>query len=141
MHTTAELEALLHSAGYKATPKRVGLLQVLMRSSEPLTVLQIVSKMRPAMNEVTAYRALEALTNTGLVRRVDLAHGHAHFELNVLKKHHHHLVCTNCGAIEDVEVCDIDVLKKRVLKRSAKFGSIYSHNLEFFGLCKKCSKV
>ncbi len=95
--------------------------------------------LRNKLNEVTLYRALEAFAATGLVRRVDLGHDHAHYELMLGRGHHDHVVCTSCGTIEDVEGCALVPLEKKALVQS-KFRSIYSHNLEFFGLCRTCAK-
>ncbi|MGC9602172.1 MAG: Fur family transcriptional regulator [Minisyncoccia bacterium] len=136
---TVDLKAALKGAGFKATPGRLQLLELLAHTDEPLSVLKIQKRLGKKLNEVTLYRALEAFTAAGLVRRVDLGHDHAHYELALGRAHHDHLVCTKCGAIEDIEGCALVPLQKKTLKRS-HFKSIYSHNLEFFGLCRACSK-
>ena len=128
----------LKVAGFKATPKRLELLEALARVEEPLTVLAIQKLLRNKMNEVTLYRALEAFAAAGLVRRVDLNHDHAHYELAMGREHHDHAVCTNCGVVEDIKGCALEPLEKKALVQS-NFRSIYSHNLEFFGLCKQCA--
>lgn len=127
-----DFKALLQEAGYKATLGRLALLELLWGEEKPLAVHSIEKKLKGKMNEVTLYRALEALAEKGVIRRVDLGHGHAHYELE--KKHHHHLVCTDCGVVEDVNVCPLPLVEN-----SKKFKSIYSHNLEFFGVCRSCS--
>src|ERR1700761_5621683 len=98
----------------------------------PLSVERIGKKLKGEANEVTLYRALEALADKQIIRRVDLGHGHAHYEME--KHHHHHLICTDCGTVEDVAICPLPQLE-----RSKKFASIYSHSVEFFGLCLHCS--
>jgi Fur family transcriptional regulator, ferric uptake regulator len=128
----------LKEAGFKTTPGRLQLLELLQQIDEPLTVLAIQKRLHSKINEVTLYRALEAFAAAGLVRRVDLGHDHAHYELSLGRAHHDHVVCTNCGTIEDVEGCTLAPLQKKALTQS-KFKSIYSHNLEFFGLCRTCS--
>ncbi len=101
-----------------------------------MTVGEVLRRMKGTLNETTLYRALEAFADAGLVRRVDLHHGHAHYELQ--KTHHHHLVCVNCGAIEDVAACAVEPMEKVALRSSRKFASIMSHDLEFFGTCTAC---
>ncbi len=135
----SNFKELLKAAGSKATPKRLELLEVLARQGAPLSVLKIQKLVRGKLNEVTLYRALEAFAAAGLVRRVDLGHDHAHYELAVGREHHDHVVCTSCGTVEDVEGCALVPLEKKALEQS-HFLSIYSHNLEFFGLCRTCSK-
>ena len=133
---------LLKEAGFKATPGRIALVTLLSETREPLTVTAIqekLSALSTPLNTVTLYRALEGLVDRGLVRKVDFQHPHAHYELVVGKKHHHHMVCNNCGDIEDIETCEPRAVEKSALKHSKKFASIKTHSLEFFGTCKKCA--
>lgn len=90
-------------------------------------------------NQTTIYRALEALTSTEVVKKIDFGDTGARYELNVGTNHHHHIVCKQCGKIEDIENCSSDELEKLVLKKSKSFTSIQNHALEFFGVCTKCS--
>ena len=129
----------LHRSGFRATPGRIALLKVLAHESQPLTTSEVGKRLKGRLDTVTLYRALEAFEQTGTVRRVEFGHGHAHWELQ--QKHHHHLVCRTCGAVEDVPVCISPRLEKQIMKKSSMFESIYSHNLEFFGCCKKCAEA
>lgn len=137
-----DFKALLKGAGFKATPGRLQLLELLARTDLPLSVIKIQKHLgkvgKKKLNEVTLYRALEAFAQAGLVRRIDLNHDHAHYELVAGREHHDHVVCTRCGIVEDVEGCTMVPLEKKALVQS-KFAGIYSHNLEFFGLCRTCS--
>ncbi len=126
----------LREAGFKVTPGRIELLRVLWRAREPLTVAEVGERLGKSLNEATVYRALEALSQKGIVNRVDLQHGHAHYELQ--KKHHHHIVCTDCGVVEDVDTCLMQTLQKNATARSKRFTSIYAHEVAFFGRCVKC---
>jgi|SRR5579859_4429235 len=134
-----DFKNLLRGAGFKITPARVELLNILWAEQKPLAVHALEKKLKERMNEVTLYRALEALAQARIIRRVDLGHTHAHYEME--KEHHHHLVCTDCGDIEDVEVCPLPALAREIGKGSRKFSTIYSHSAEFFGLCRVCLPV
>jgi Fe2+ or Zn2+ uptake regulation protein len=131
---------LLRSKGLKATSGRLLILETLAKNQEPLSVVSLHKLVKRAVDQVTVYRTLEALVASGLVGTVDLRHGHAHYELAVGRKHHHHIICQSCGEIEDVDECDISPFVKKVQKDSKKFGAISEHSLEFFGICKTCSK-
>jgi Fe2+ or Zn2+ uptake regulation protein len=140
--TPKDFALLLRESGHKATPGRLSLLQVLAKASRPLTIPEIAAAIEAAggsLNQATLYRALEALLDVDIVRRVDMQHAHAHYELTASAQHHHHLICKSCGHIEDVERCDIHEIEHTVLKKSKFFASIQSHSLEFFGYCKKCA--
>lgn len=130
---------ILRNRGFKATAGRVRLLALLAEESSPLPIADIKKKLHSKLNEVTLYRALEALAASGIVRRVDFKHRHAHYEF--ANTHHHHLVCTSCETIEDVKPREEGALERRVLRQSEKFASIDSHALEFFGLCNNCTKI
>ncbi len=135
-----DFRTLLQKAGHKATPGRILLLQTLLKESEPVAVAYIQKKLKGALDKVTLYRGLESLVESGIVREADFRHGHAHYELNILRKHHHHIVCTDCGTVEDAE-CNIEPLARKVAEKSLKFNAITDHSTEFFGLCNSCTKV
>lgn len=135
---STDYKHLLRTAGYKATPQRLSLLEVLGRAREPLSIQEILERCRQQkIDQATIYRTLKVLADIGLVRQVDFAHAHAHFEL-ATGDDHHHLVCTSCGKVEDVTGCNFESLAKHALKHSS-FASIDRHSLEFFGTCKKCA--
>ncbi len=140
MHTHApDFKAVLRQSGYKATPGRVLLLQTLFGEEKPVTVTYLEKKLKKAIDKVTLYRALESMILSGVVREVDFRHGHAHFELAVLRPHHHHIVCTSCGLVEDV-ACNTEPFVKKVEKSAKKFSAIDDHSMEFFGVCDGCAK-
>jgi Fe2+ or Zn2+ uptake regulation protein len=123
-----DIRGLLKTAGFKATPSRLAILEVLAHEEKPFAVHELEQRLKGKINEVTLYRALEAFAAKGIVRRVDLGHDHTHYELE--QKHHHHFVCITCGEVEDIKICPLPQIKNR---------TISSHSLEFFGLCKSCT--
>ena len=129
---------LLRDAGLRATPGRLALLAVLTKESKPLTVPQIEARMKGRLNQVTLYRALEALAASGIVARVNLDHDHAHYELAAGRPHHHHAVCSDCGRVEDIEVPHARLTEKAAAGAKG-FATISRYSLEFFGLCRSCA--
>jgi len=132
---------MLHRRGFKATPGRIALLQVLRQCSEPLSLSQVAVELGHTLNPATIYRALEALVKVGVVRKVDFQHSHTLYELVEGARHHHHLLCQGCGKVEDVAGCDPKRLEQAILRRSRHFKEIHSHSMEFFGRCKSCVKT
>lgn len=131
---------VLREHGFRVTSGRVRLLDVLQKASKPLSIQMILSKRNIGLDQANLYRTLTDLADVGIVKRVDLNTGIAHFEYTPDRPHHHHAICTDCGTVEDTESCSLESLQKDILRDSSKFRSIYSHNLEFFGLCRSCSK-
>lgn len=131
---------MLRTHGFRVTKGRVRLLDTLARSGTPLSVQELRAKLKDAQDQATLYRTLTDLAAAGIVRRVDLNTGTAHFEYTPGREHHHHVVCTRCGTIEDIDNCALDALEKQLMKRSKSFARISSHSLEFFGQCVRCAR-
>jgi Fur family ferric uptake transcriptional regulator len=134
-----ESQALLHEAGFKATPARLALLALFKKTGKPISIKYIQEHLGTKdTDQATVYRMVNALEQSGVVKYVDLKHGHGHYEL-ASSSHHHHAVCEKCGKIQDVS-CDTKTLQAKILKSSG-FAKINEHSLEFFGICKSCDKT
>ena len=87
---------------------------------------------------VTVYRSMHMLETMEMVKRFDFGDGIARFEL--LREgddgHHHHLVCTNCSEVIEIEECFTVELEQKIAARSGFKG--VTHKLEFFGICPGC---
>lgn len=132
--------ALLRRAGFKTTPGRIAVLKVLEKAKKPFSVSRIREAIDELIDETTLYRALEALSVAHVLKRIDFEHGHAHYEIALGREHHHHLVCRECGEVEDVANCNVQALEKSALRKSKMFSRIAEHSLEFFGICNDCVK-
>lgn len=135
-----ETLTILRKAGLKTTVPRLAILKVLEKDRLPVNAEHVHRKVgRLDVNEATVYRTLASFEKKGIVRRVDLRKDSAHYEL-ASARHHHHIVCTDCGTIEDFESCQIGKVSDRVLSQSSHFSVISEHALELFGLCNRCVK-
>jgi Fe2+ or Zn2+ uptake regulation protein len=124
----------LREAGFKATPARVALLSLLAREAKPLAVPSILRRLSAEADQATIYRALNSLVKAGLVAKLRIQSGIAHFEFAALP-HHHHLICEKCGLVEDVTACCEDP-KPAV----SSFRQVTQHNLEYSGICEMCAQ-
>lgn len=133
-----ESQTQLKTNGLKVTSARLGLLDVFKHAKKPVSVKQLAKKLgKNAADVVTLYRNVEALADLGVLKMVRLNDKQIYYEL-AGGEHHHHLICTNCGKLEDVKMREIN-LSKTFLK-SHGFAKVTSHSLEFFGLCQACVK-
>jgi Fur family transcriptional regulator, ferric uptake regulator len=137
MKEKIDSKAMLKRAGFKVTPGRVAVLNVLAGSTNPQSVKDISSKMGQAVDLATLYRTVNSMVAKGLLRQIDFKQGFLYYELIADREHHHHLVCKNCSKVVDLESCDSIKLDKQALKRLG-FAQIDEHVLEFFGLCANC---
>jgi Fur family transcriptional regulator, ferric uptake regulator len=99
---TRQAEQTLRESGYRLTPQRVLVLDVLRRSpDEHLSADAIcaeVQKLLPTFNVASVYRTLALLAELGLAKETRLADGPAVWEV-AHDRDHHHLVCRVCGTI------------------------------------------
>ena len=128
-------------AGLKATRPRMAIAKALFNEKNPISITTLQKRL-PNISSTSIYRTLEALVEHGSVDRINTGDLHPSYEMALGRKHHHHVICTRCGDIEDVEVvkdCPAQKVQHAALAKSKKFNSIFEHSLEFFGLCKKCA--
>lgn len=128
----------LRAAGLKATTQRRAVLDTLAASKTPRTAASLLTELGSIADQATLYRCLESFVSAGIVAQIDFRHGHAHYEL--VRNHHHHIVCSSCGIIEDVDECVLDTHMHALAKRSKLFTSPLDHSLEFFGTCTQCKR-
>lgn len=121
----------------KKTPARNAIAQFLSDSQSPVAVDQIIEYLRSQnlnTNKVTVYRNIDSMLENGLINRLEFGEGKYRYE--IVKKHHHHLICTTCGKIEDVEGEYLKDLENQIEVK--KGFQVKSHSLEFFGICRDC---
>ena len=132
-------KSILRKSGYKATPSRIAILNVMQQIKRPMSAQDVIDSLPRSADQATVYRTLKALKGKGVIKQIDLRHNHAHYELADLAEHHH-LICMQCGKIEDVHHCGIEGVQGIVLKGSKHFAEIRQHALEFYGICKSCAR-
>lgn len=136
--------------GYRLTIPRGAILDVLSKTHKHLSAEDIyiaVHKLYPSVGLTTVYRTLELLVQMGLVFKFDFGDGRARYELSEGPKgarHHHHLVCTNCGRVIDyTDFIDeeVELLNQIEKGLSKKYNfEITNHVIQFYGLCEQCKR-
>ena len=138
MPTTAELERSLRDATLRVTRPRVAVLSV-VHDRPHLDTESIIRAVRVDLGAVShqaVYDVLAVLTVAGLVRRIEPAGSPARYESRV-GDNHHHLVCTSCGVIADV---DCAVGDAPCLTASDDHGFVIDEaEVVFRGRCPACS--
>jgi len=134
----ADLTDKLRAGDRKITGPRQAILEVLRQHASPLTNREIHSLLADDCDLATVYRNIHTLVAMSLVKRVDIGDGAARWELmaDISDGHHHHLICTGCQMIVEVDGCFPDDFEQELARRHGFAG--VTHRLEFFGLCPKC---
>lgn len=127
----------LQQAHIRSTPGREAVLTMISRAKHPVSIQEIQTDRSVAalqLDEVSLYRITKMLTDNHILRQIDFHEGKFRYELD--DNHHHHVVCTRCGRVKDVEVC-LDEKTQATIAMQTGYN-INSHALEFFGLCDRC---
>lgn len=139
LHEAVERQLEAHDQRY--TPMRRLLVEALVASGRPLTVPEILAQ-APELPQSSAYRNLASLIESGVVQRIPGTDDHGRFELaEDLAGHHHHLVCAQCGTVEDVRH---SAALERALGEAARAVAhqqgyhITEHRFDLVGVCPAC---
>jgi Fur family transcriptional regulator, ferric uptake regulator len=133
-------QSVLREAGFKPGSARAAVIEALGAQTCCLSVPEIhdlVRKRRPRVGIASVYRALETLTELGLVHRLELGSGGAHYEpAEPSGDHHHHLVCGDCGKVEAFSDDRLEHVIGNVSKTAA--FRIDEHDVVLRGQCESC---
>ena len=137
IHTKA-FQSALRGKNLKATPGRLAVLDIFAHRDKPLSIKELKKLIGANGPDIaTLYRNTESLTAEGMLVRVNLGAKNAAYEL-ASRGHHHHLICSSCGLINDITIVSHPGLNAQALAQTKDFSSVSGHSLEFFGICKKC---
>jgi Fur family ferric uptake transcriptional regulator len=143
-HSKQEFSSLttrLRREDRKITGPRAAILEILHQHRHPLTNKEIFAELpKGECDLATIYRAMQMLEKLGMVKRFDFGDGTARFELvsEGDDGHHHHLICTQCAQVVEIEECFPAEIEHRIARRNG-FRAV-THRLEFFGVCPACQK-
>ncbi len=121
------------------TAARRFIIAALCEATSPLAatdLLKDLDKHKLHSNKTTVYRELAFLEKQTIVRTIDFGDGTKRYEI-AGDHHHHHLICTKCQKVEDVEL-ERDVDEEGTHLGKQKNFKVTGHSLEFFGLCRNC---
>src|SRR5674476_680074 len=108
MKQKQDFKKILQNAKLKSTNPRLVVLKALSEVKHPETAQKIHKRLKK-IDLVTLYRTLASFEKNQLVKKIDMHKDAVYYELN-LDHHHHHIICTDCGNLEDFELCDMDRL-------------------------------
>ncbi len=133
----------LHRVRQRYTAGRRELVELLVGVRGPVTIPDILGQ-QPALSQSSVYRNLHVLEQAGAVRRVVTTRDPAaRFELaEDLTHHHHHLVCTVCGSVEDFHPTPpLERALRRVSDQVADHGGFTPdhHRVDLVGVCGRCA--
>ncbi len=124
----------LRRGGRRLTASRREVLAAVVSARDYFTAEDILRAL-PRAGRATVFRTLRLLLEQNLVCRVVLEDGSTRYRLST-SGHHHHLVCSGCGRVEDFRGCDVSGLIGDLV--AATDFEIEGHWLEVYGRCGRC---
>ncbi len=125
-HRIEKIKKQLHSQSYKLTPQREATVRVLLEHEEDHLsaedVYLLVKEKAPEIGLATVYRTLELLSELKIVDKINFGDGVSRYDLRKegAEHFHHHLVCVECGSVEEIEEDLLTDVESRV-ERDWKF--------------------
>jgi len=133
----AELREQLQAGGLRVTAPRLAVLTALAHQphADADTIFRAVRTELPGTSLQAVYGVLSALTEAGLLRRIEPAGSAALYERRV-GDNHHHLICTSCRSVLDVDCVGGEA---PCLTPSDDHGyTLDQAEVTFWGLCPTC---
>ncbi len=126
--------------GRRLTDQRLVVAEALAACREAVSAQELHGRLRrghPRLALATVYRALEAQVESGMARRLERS-GHVSAYVACEPAHHHHLVCTRCQRVSDVDEALLRPLLRRIDDRHG--FTVEHERLDFYGLCASCRR-
>ncbi len=132
-------ERILRS-GRRITPQRDAIAGILERAEQPVSAQELcdaVGEVDPQIGRATVFRTLQSLMEAGLVQRITIPGAETRYLLCSTAEHHHHLVCRECGAVEELPERGVASFLARV-EREHRF--LVDHaTFDVYGTCARCA--
>ena len=137
---------VLAARGVRLTRPRRAVLAVLAQARQPMAVAEIHARLEGHRVDLgSVYRTVALLCRLDVMRITETSRTTQRFELTErFTGHHHHLVCRQCGDIQDIDGC---VLREpalarlaRRIERSTRFR-VTEHDIRLYGICGRCARA
>ena len=134
-----EFRSLCESAGIAVTHQRQVVYQVLKGMHGHPSPEEVYAKVKariPSISLATVYKTIHLFLDSGVFHEVSLHHGSLRIETNA--RPHHHLVCTSCKSISDIDAAELHIAEKT---RKLPGGFLVQrYAIDVLGLCADCQK-
>jgi Fur family ferric uptake transcriptional regulator len=138
-----DVEKRLGEHDVRYTRGRRAVVSTLAGAGGPLSASELRDQTEGSLPLSSIYRSLTVLEEAGVLAPHHGAKGITRYELaEWLRGHHHHLVCLECGAVEDVMVTDQDETRVGDVVTDISIRASFTpfnHALEIEGHCSQCA--
>ncbi|MBD2089688.1 transcriptional repressor [Microcoleus sp. FACHB-1515] len=145
IYTASSLKAELNERGWRLTPQRETILQVFQNLPEGnhLSAEDLYNHLHRQGENIslsTIYRTLKLMARMGILRELELAEGHKHYEINQpAPHHHHHLICVRCN--KTIEFKNDSVLKTGTKTAQREGYYLLDCQMTIHAICPACQRA
>lgn len=134
--TVEEVLSRLQDTGYRDTGPRRAVVEALLGRRGAFTAQEIADELTPrGIGRATVFRTVNTLEDIGLVNRLHVG-GMCDRYAFCDGSHHHHLVCTGCGAVFPIADCTIGPATSNAAQQIG--FEVEGHHVDVYGLCAVC---
>lgn len=131
--------AHLAKNGLRLTGQRSRILDYFLQAERHVSQEDIYLALRKhGLGRATVFRTLKMLQESQLIDHVIGSSGSPRFEVNLERPHHDHLICIDCGHIQEVRWPRLEAIQEKTCRKIGFTPKWHRH--EIFGRCKECSK-
>ncbi len=137
-HTSGDVSESLHAAGLQVTAQRLAVFRAVVSLPHAIAdeIYKSVRTELGVISKQAVYDALNAMSEHGILRRIQPAGSAARYEHRV--DNHHHLVCRRCRKLVDID-CAVGVAPCLVAKHDHGY-QIDEAEVTYWGICPDCQK-
>ena len=140
---------ILSNHNVSITNPRILVVEALLKTKNPVTIEELQAMLKNKVAKSTLYRVLNDLKKINILNEFTSPDNTTVIELSLEDDiHHHHLFCSDCGEVIDVELSEEfeRLLSKEIKKIEDKFNFVIEdHRVEMFGQCtdqcKNCKEA
>ncbi|GAB4284333.1 MAG: transcriptional repressor [Deferrisomatales bacterium] len=133
------LRTYLRKKGLRATHQREVILEAFLDEDSHVSVEELYDRIRrvePSIGHATVYRSMNLFVDAKIANERRFHEGRVRYEPGIDVAHHDHLVCVQCGDIQEFEDPTIEKLQDQIA--SGRGFQVQYHRLELYGLCPRC---
>ena len=133
--TDSDLLNAIEDRGYRITSTRRVIEGAIEESPDGFTAEQICGRV-PGVGRATVYRAIKLFHEVEVICKMAMPDGAPRYAVDTGGRHHHHTICTGCGAVQDFRASTIERVLKAI--EADVDGQITGHRMEIYVTCQTC---
>ncbi len=131
----SDLLNAIEDRGHRITFARRVIAGAIEENPDGFTAEQICGRV-PGVGRATVYRAIKLFQDAEVICKLALPDGAPRYAVDTGGRHHHHTICTGCGAVQDFRASTIEHVLKAI--ETDVDGQITGHRMEIYVTCQTC---